>query len=260
MLYMLAVVGRPSLHGHDACMAYWANGALRRICRRTEYKTSFSPFRVFLFSRKFWGKVLGSGILAFMDWEGSASWAFLYFHHLGIEVLNVGCWLTHGDLALDTSVDFLAVVEHRLIPARVRSEWSRLKEEGSLHPTGGRPAGMGRRAQCAKVRGERTEAGCVDSCGNDAFLSCRVESPSSRVARVTSALHNLCLAHSPSIPAHNSHARMPHARCVVNSVGEKAYGRRLSCVPGGTKSLSTSTRRGVSVLLCMSPLIHSRRL
>ena len=24
------------------------------------------------------GKVLGSGILAFMDWEGSASWAFLH--------------------------------------------------------------------------------------------------------------------------------------------------------------------------------------
>ena len=28
---------------------------------------------------------------------------------------------------MDTDVDFLAVVEHRLIPARVRSEWSRLK-------------------------------------------------------------------------------------------------------------------------------------
>ena len=49
--------------------------------------------------------------------------------HLGIEVLNVGGWLTHGDLALDTGVDFLAVVEHRLIPARVRSEWSRLRRK-----------------------------------------------------------------------------------------------------------------------------------
>ena len=29
-------------------------------------------------------------------------------------------------MALDTDVDFLAVIEHRLIPARVRSEWSRL--------------------------------------------------------------------------------------------------------------------------------------
>ena len=45
-------------------------------------------------------------------------------------VLNVGGWLTHGDLALDAGVDFLAVAEHRLIPARVRSEWSRLKGKG----------------------------------------------------------------------------------------------------------------------------------
>ena len=32
-------------------------------------------------------------------------------------------------MALDTGVDFLAVVEHRLIPARVRSEWSRLRKK-----------------------------------------------------------------------------------------------------------------------------------
>ena len=31
---------------------------------------------------------------------------------------------------MDTGVDFLAVVEHRLIPARVRSEWSRLRRKG----------------------------------------------------------------------------------------------------------------------------------
>ena len=40
---------------------------------------------------------------------------------LSVEVFNVGCWLTHGDLALEAKIDFLAVVEHRLIPARVRS-------------------------------------------------------------------------------------------------------------------------------------------
>ena len=44
-----------------------------------------------------------------------------------VEVLNVGGWLTHCDFALDVGVDFLAVVEHRLIPARVRSEWARLR-------------------------------------------------------------------------------------------------------------------------------------
>ena len=51
--------------------------------------------------------------------------------HLAVEVFNVGCWLTHGDLALEAKIDFLAVVEHGLIPARVRrSEWERLKAEG----------------------------------------------------------------------------------------------------------------------------------
>ena len=36
-------------------------------------------------------------------------------------------WLSHCDFALDAEVGFLAVVEHRLILARVRSEWARLR-------------------------------------------------------------------------------------------------------------------------------------
>ena len=51
-------------------------------------------------------------------------------HHLAIEVFNVGGWLTHGDLASDAGLDFLAVTERRLIPARVRSEWARLRSKG----------------------------------------------------------------------------------------------------------------------------------
>ena len=31
---------------------------------------------------------------------------------------------------MEVGVDFLAVVEHRFIPARVRSEWSRLRSKG----------------------------------------------------------------------------------------------------------------------------------
>ena len=50
----------------------------------------------------------------------------------GIEVFNVGGWLTHGDVALEVGVDFLAVVEHRLIPVRVRSEWARHRGTGWL--------------------------------------------------------------------------------------------------------------------------------
>ena len=39
-------------------------------------------------------------------------------------------WLTHGALVLEARVDFIAVVEHRLITARVRSEWARLRAKG----------------------------------------------------------------------------------------------------------------------------------
>ena len=45
-------------------------------------------------------------------------------------MFNVGGWLTHGDIALETGVDFLAVVEHSLVPAWVRSEWNRLRMKG----------------------------------------------------------------------------------------------------------------------------------
>ena len=112
------------------------------------------------------------------------------------------------------------------------------------HPAVGCAPGLGRRAKRSHVRLERTEAGSFDSF-DDALLFCRSESPSSRVSRVTSALHNLCPVHSSSFPAHNSHARMSDARRVVNSVGDTEDGGRSSCVYGETKSLSTCTRTGV---------------
>ena len=37
---------------------------------------------------------------------------------VSVELFNVGGWLTHGDFALEAGADFLAVVEHRLIPAK----------------------------------------------------------------------------------------------------------------------------------------------
>ena len=40
---------------------------------------------------------------------------------LSVEFVNVGGWLTYGDLAMDSCAQFLAVAEHRLIPARARS-------------------------------------------------------------------------------------------------------------------------------------------
>ena len=122
---MLYVLGLPSLRGRDACMVFGANGASRRNCSQKNRKTSFSPLFVFLLSRI--SVFLWGGVVLWHLWIGRAKHAgpgSVPFH---IEVLNVGGWLTHCDFALDVAVDFLAVVEHRLIPARVRSEWARLR-------------------------------------------------------------------------------------------------------------------------------------
>ena len=123
---MLASVGQPSLHGYYACMVFWNQGAPRRNCRQTNHETSFSPLWVFLFSRnptkRFWGLIFWHLWIGRARHPGPPSQP----HSVAIEFLNVGGWLTHGDLALNAGVDFLAVAEHRLIPARVRSEWSRL--------------------------------------------------------------------------------------------------------------------------------------
>ena len=127
---MLALVGRPSLHGYYACMVYWTNGAHRRNCGQKQRVTSFSPLWVFLFSRtsgeRFWGLVLWYIWIGRTRHPGPTSLP----RHVGVEFLNVGGWLTHEDLALEVGVDFLAVVEYRLIPARVASEWSRHKGQG----------------------------------------------------------------------------------------------------------------------------------
>ena len=44
---MLASAGQPSLHGYDACMVYWAKGALRRNCRLKQRETFFYSLLVF---------------------------------------------------------------------------------------------------------------------------------------------------------------------------------------------------------------------
>ena len=126
---MLALVGRPSLHGYSACMVIRVNGHPGEIaCRQNLRETSFSPFRGFcsvetlLFGGGEWflsicgleGPVILVWVLAVWQWR----------------CLMLGGWLTYGDLVLETRVDVAAVVEHRLILARVRSEWTRLRRKG----------------------------------------------------------------------------------------------------------------------------------
>ena len=49
---------------------------------------------------------------------------------LSVEFVNVGGWLTYGDLALDSCAQFPAVAEHRLIPSRARSICHQLRKAG----------------------------------------------------------------------------------------------------------------------------------
>ena len=69
---------------------YRVQGALRRICKQKHCKTSFSPSRVFLFSQnsrvRFWGLIL------WLLYPGPTP----FLQRVGIEVFNVGGWLTHG--------------------------------------------------------------------------------------------------------------------------------------------------------------------
>ena len=127
---MLASVGQPSLHGENQCVVYWNKGTLRRNCRQKYGETFFSPSWVFLSSRnsrvRFWGLILWHLWIGRARHPGPTSLP----PRVGVEFFNVGGWLTHGDVALEVGVDFLTVVEHRLIPARVRSEWTRLGRKG----------------------------------------------------------------------------------------------------------------------------------
>ena len=47
---------------------------------------------------------------------------------LSVEFVNVGGWLTYGNLALDSCAQFLAVAERRLIPSRARSVCHQLRK------------------------------------------------------------------------------------------------------------------------------------
>ena len=97
--HMLASVGRPGLHGDSACKVYWNQGALRRNCRQKQYKTSFSPPWVFLFSRnptkRFWELIFWHFWAGRARHPGPPSQA----QHVSLEFHYVGGWLTHGDLS-----------------------------------------------------------------------------------------------------------------------------------------------------------------
>ena len=101
-------------------------------------KTTFSPLfgRFFLVSKRtiffffFFGRVI-----VWMFHIGRArhpgpGQRFFTPGQLSVEFVNVGGWLTHVDLALDSCAQFLAVAEHRLILSGDRSICHQLRKAG----------------------------------------------------------------------------------------------------------------------------------
>ena len=74
--------------------------------------------------RRFWGKILWILRIGEARHPGPR---FPPSQGFSIECINVGGWLSNGDTALESNSHFLAVVEHRLIPARARSVANSLK-------------------------------------------------------------------------------------------------------------------------------------
>ena len=117
--------GMPSLPDNDVGSIWGAKGAVRWDCRQSLHKSFFPPPLVFLVSTnplgRFWGLVVWMLMIGSASRPGPG---------VGVELINVGGWLAHCDEALETEADFLVVTEHRLVPARTRSESKRLKTAG----------------------------------------------------------------------------------------------------------------------------------
>ena len=112
MLYMLTSVGLPSLHGYYARMVFWVKGAF--------WKPLFhvSVFSFCLVETLLFGGGGEEGVPLWHLWMGGAQHPGLNSCCLAVEVFNVGGSLTHGDLVLDTKVDFSAVVSEWSVPGR----------------------------------------------------------------------------------------------------------------------------------------------
>ena len=141
LLNMLAAEREPTPCYRDAHSvdtpkwAFWVKGWLN-YC-----KTTFSPlFGRFFLVRKdnflfFGGEEGVRGGLLYgcftLGGPGILGLANVFYPgQLSIEFVNVGGWLTHGDLALDSCAQFLAVAEHRLIPSGARSVCHQLRRAG----------------------------------------------------------------------------------------------------------------------------------
>ena len=133
LLDMLVAWREPTPCYHDAYSvgtpkwAFWERGW------QNHSKTTVSPlYRLFCLANGPFFFVRVGGLDA-SHWEGPAPWAWYKVFppgQLSIEFVNVGVWLTHGDFAMDSCAQFLAVAEHRLIPSRSGSLCHQLRRAG----------------------------------------------------------------------------------------------------------------------------------
>ena len=112
------------------------NGAFGESSWQRQCKTRYSPFVGFLLPctylvskrslRFFWGLLVWMLSIGRARHPGPGTSS--YPLGLSIEFLNVGGWLSRGDLAFESSAHFLAIAEHRLVPARARAVTTQLRQ------------------------------------------------------------------------------------------------------------------------------------
>ena len=132
----LVTYGEPTpgnYHMHDVVRP---NGAYWESSWQKQYKTRYSPIVGFLLPytflvsdrslRFFWGLLVWMLSIGRARHPGPGT--FSYPPGFSIEFLNVGGWLSRGDLALESTAHFLPIAEHRLVPARARAVTTQLRQ------------------------------------------------------------------------------------------------------------------------------------
>ena len=138
LLIALVAYGEPTpsnYYMHDVARP---NGAFLGDSWQKHCETRYPPFvfvgfllpYTFLVSNRslrcFWGLLVWMLSIGRARHPGPGT--SLYPAGFSIEFLNVGGWLSRGDLALESSAHFLAIAEHRLVPARARAVTTQLRQ------------------------------------------------------------------------------------------------------------------------------------
>ena len=137
LLIALVTYGGPTPGNYYMHDVVSPNGAFWGSSWQKQYKTRYSPLLVgfllpytFLISKRslrlFWGLLIWMLSIGRARHPGPGTSS--YPPGFSIEFLNVGGWLSRGDLALESSAHFLAIAEHRLVPARARAVTTQLRQ------------------------------------------------------------------------------------------------------------------------------------